>query len=110
MRPVLFFVCVNVCIHCAIQCAHGTPENTCRGIMLEMSVSECVSECVVTDGVCVRVTNIGHVISHIHDTPARHHEIQEGPQETRMGCLCVDVCVCVCEFKSENFYKFDWRK
>lgn len=47
-----------------------------------------------TDGVCVRVTNIGHVISHLRYS-ARHHEIQEGLQETRTGCLCVSVCVCV---------------
>lgn len=52
-----------------------------------------------TDGVCVRVTNIGHVISHLRYS-ARHHEIQEGLQETRTGCLCVSVCVCVCGFKS----------
>lgn len=50
-------------------------EVVCQGIKLEMSVSECLVS-VVTDGVCVRVcvrecvrvTNIGHVISHIHRT------------------------------------------
>ena len=66
----------------------------------------------VTDGVCVRVTNIGYVISHIHDTQ-RPATMRSRKDCRKLGwdvfeslSVCVCVCVCVCEFKSEIFFKF----
>ncbi len=103
----LFFVCVCVCIRSAIQCwkcvcrtvcAHSTPE---RGIMLEMSVSECawwLMEC-VWEWLILAMSSYTFTIP-----SARHHEVQEGNWDG------MSLCKCVCEFKSEHFYNFDWRK
>lgn len=88
-----------------VVCACAALQSTCCGVMLEMSVSECVSR-VVTDRVCVRVTNIGHVISNTHNS-------QLANMKSRKDCrklgwdVFVCLCVCVSEFKRENFYKFD---
>lgn len=78
--------------NCAsVVCACAALQSTCCGVMLEMSVSECVSR-VVTDRVCVRVTNIGHVISNTHNS-------QLANVKSRKDCrkLGWDVFVCVCQ-------------